>query len=122
MAQQLEGLLDGDVEAFAQESFGLFDVDAAGQCITQLLHHGRGRQRVLLQNRHAGDVGQGLADQEISVAECAAAGAEQAERAPNDAGGAHRDGVHGGEARVERGRDEPWPAVGFASRSATETG
>ena len=31
----------------------------------------------------------------------------------DDAGGAHRDGVHGGEAGVERGGDEPRPAVGF---------
>ena len=39
-------------------------------------------------------------------------GAEQAERAQHDAGRAHRDGVHGGEAGVERGGDEPGPPCG----------
>src|SRR6478752_2076067 len=40
------------------------------------------------------------------------AGAEEAERAKDDAGRAHRHGVHGGEAAVERGGNEPGPALG----------
>ena len=82
-----------------------------------------GRGRVFLQDRDARDVGQRLADQEIGVVEFAGAGAEQAERAQDDAGGAHRHGVHGGEAGVAarpgrtaaNGRLRP-------ARSATETG
>ena len=38
-------------------------------------------------------------------------GAEQSERAEDDARRAHRDGVHGGEAGVDRGGDEPGPAL-----------
>ncbi len=75
-----------------------------------------GRGRVLLQYRDGRDVGQGLADQEIGFAECAGASAEQAECAHDGACGAHRNGVHGGEAGVARGGDEPRPAVGFGRR------
>ncbi len=112
-AQQLEGLLDGDVEGFAEEALGLFDEDAAGQRGAQLGHHSEGRGRVFLQDRDGRDVGQGLADQEVGVAECTGAGAEQAECAHDGAGGAQRDGVHGGEAGLQRGGDEPGPPVGF---------
>src|SRR3982074_232662 len=34
-------------------------------------------------------------------------------RAPNKPSGPHRNGVHGGEAGVLRGRDKPRPSVGF---------
>ena len=110
-AQQREGLLDGHVEDFAQEALGLLDDDAAGQRGAQLRHDGRRGRRVLLQDRHARDVGEGLRDEAVGVVELAGVGAEQAERAQDDAGRAHRDGVHGGEAGVERGGDEPGPAL-----------
>ena len=66
---------------------------------------------MFLQDRDTCDVRQGLADEQIGFGELAGAGAEQAERAQHDAGGAHRDGVHGGKASLDRGGNEPRPPL-----------
>ena len=52
---------------------------------------------------------EGLRDEAVGIVQLAGAGAEQAQRAQHDAGRAHRDGMHGAEAGVECGRDEPRP-------------
>ena len=64
---------------------------------------------MLLKNRHTGDMRKRLSDKQIRVVELTGAGAEQAEGTEHDARGAHRDGVHGGEASVQRGGNEARP-------------
>ena len=64
---------------------------------------------MFLQERHAGDVREGLRDKAVGFVQLAGIGAEQLQRAQDDAGGAHRDGMNGGEPGVERGRDEAGP-------------
>ncbi len=65
---------------------------------------------MLLQDRHARDVRKRLRHQSVGLVELAWTGAEQVERAQHEARRAHRDGVHRGEAGVERGGYEPGPS------------
>ena len=77
------------------------------------MRHDTGQRRgVFLKDRHAGHMGQRLADEQIGVVERAGPVAEQAECTERGACGAHGQGVHGGEPGLARGGDEVRPAVG----------
>jgi hypothetical protein len=58
---------------------------------------------VFSEDRDTCDVCQGLAYEQIGFGELAGEAAEQAEDAQTNARGAHRDGVHRGEADLDRG-------------------
>ena len=67
-AQQGEGLVDVQLEAFGQDALGLFDQDAAVQRGLQLLGQDvAAADGALLQQPDGGHVGQGLADAELAL-------------------------------------------------------
>ena len=67
---------------------------------------------LFLQNRHARDMRQCLPDQQIGLTEFAGPATEQAQGAQNNAGGAHGHRMHGGDAHLQRGRNELRPPGG----------
>jgi hypothetical protein len=56
-----------------------------------------------------------LSDKKIGLVQRTGPAAEQPERAEYDTGGAHRHGVHRGEAGFESGLREPRPSVAFGA-------
>jgi hypothetical protein len=81
-AEPVERLVHGEVAAFGEDSFGLFDHDATGERVLELLsEHLAVADRAFLQDRDRGYVGERLADAGVGVVEAAGTGTEQVDRA-----------------------------------------